>query len=108
MSATMGFQFLADAAHELESALQIYRDTHEPVDEKAIELGFRVLDLYGEPNERIEANESLEPFHVTSSNEGKREGKKETTLEVTSSFALGAFEEEVVRAALEQGRRQLS
>jgi len=105
MSATMGFQFLADAAHELESALQIYRDTHEPVDEKAIELGFRVLDYMENQMKRIEANESLEPFHVTSSNEVNEKGKKETTLEVTSSFALGAFEEEVVRAALEQGQK---
>ncbi|HAR40598.1 MAG TPA: chemotaxis protein CheA, partial [Coprothermobacter sp.] len=105
MSATMGFQFLADAAHELESALQIYRDTHEPADEKAIELGFRVLDYMGNQMKRIEANESLEPFHVTSSNEVNEKGKKETTLEVTSSFALGAFEEEVVRAALEQGQK---
>jgi len=105
MSATMGFQFLADAAHELESALQIYRDTHEPVDEKAIELGFRVLDYMENQMKRIEANESLEPFHVTSSNEVNEKGKKETTLEVTASFALGAFEEEVVRAALEQGQK---
>jgi len=105
MSATMGFQFLADAAHELESALQIYRDAHEPVDEKAIELGFRVLDYMENQMKRIEANESLEPFHVTSSNEVNEKEKKETTLEVKSSFALGAFEEEVVRAALEQGQK---
>jgi two-component system chemotaxis sensor kinase CheA len=105
MSATMGFQFLADAAHELESALQIYRDTHEPADEKAIELGFRVLDYMGNQMKRIEANESLEPFQVTSSNKASENGKRETTLEDTSSFALGAFEEEVVRAALEQGQK---
>ena len=105
MSATMGFQFLADAAHELESALQIYRDTHEPADEKAIELGFRVLDYMGNEMKRIEANESLEPFQVTSSNKASENGKRETTLEDTSSFALGAFEEEVVRAALEQGQK---
>lgn len=105
MSSTMGFQFLADAAHELESALQIYRDTHEPVDEKAIELGFRVLDYMQNQMKRIEVGESLEPFQVTFSNEASENGKRETTLEDTSSFALGAFEEEVVRVALEQGQK---
>ena len=105
MSATMGFQFLADATHQLESALQIYRDTHEPVDERAIELGFRVLDYVENQMKRIEANEPLEPFQENTS-EAKYESQKDSSIyKDLSSFSLGAYEEEVVRAALEQGQK---
>ncbi|WP_018962635.1 chemotaxis protein CheA [Coprothermobacter platensis] len=108
MSATMGFQPLADASHALESALQMYRDSHQPVAESAIELGFKVLDYVERQVKRVEDGEVLEPFEqmpLDVQGESKEHSNPMENQPASTEFNLGVYEEEVVRTALEQGQK---
>jgi two-component system chemotaxis sensor kinase CheA len=108
MSATMGFQPLADASHALESALQMYRDSHQPVAESAIELGFKVLDYVERQVKRVEDGEVLEPFEqmpLDVQGESKEHSNLMENQPASTEFNLGVYEEEVVSTALEQGQK---
>ncbi|NPV88224.1 chemotaxis protein CheA [Coprothermobacteraceae bacterium] len=98
MSATMGYQPLAEAAHRLESMLQPYRDSTRPVEQSIIELGFRVLDYIESQVKRIEAGEEPGPFEMADL--GQEEA---TSAVVESASGLGAYHEAVLKQAVTQG-----
>jgi two-component system chemotaxis sensor kinase CheA len=106
MAATMGFQPLADAAHDLESTLQVYRDSQRPVGEDAIELGFRVLDYVDKQLRRIENGEGLIPFDndKDTGNINPEKSEVQNSFELGADLKVGVYEEEVIKAALDQGQ----